>query len=643
MRPSVNRLRPFAKVSVALQSTGARGSFSVQSMKFVSMKAASIRAALAAALLAIASPVVAGNASTGPRHGIAMHGEAALPPDFAHLPYANPDAPKGGRLSIGFQGAFDSLNPFNLKAGSAAQGLNGNVFQPLMARSGDEPFTLYGLIAQSIETDEARSWVIFRLNPRARFSDGAPITADDVLFTFNLLKTRGRPQHRAAYGMVKSIEALDVHTLRYDLTGANDRELPLGLALMPVLPKHALNVERFDEASMAAPIGSGPYVISSVKPGESLKLERNRDYWAKDLPIHRGLYNFDEIRIEYFRDSASLYEALKGGLVDYRDETNPTRWLTGYDFPALRDGRIVKASEPVGGAKGMIGFAFNTRREIFKDARVREALGYAFDFEWINVNLYGGLYRRTGSFFDETELASTGRPADERERALLAQWPGAVRADVLEGQWAPPRSDGTGRDRDNARKALALLGQAGWTIQDGALRNRRGDAFAYEIMVVDRSQERLALNYANSLRRIGIEARVRSVDEVQYQRRRQKFDFDMMMGTWIASNSPGNEQRNRWSSMAAKQESSFNLAGASSPALDGLIAKIVGADSRQDYAAAVRAFDRVLLSGFYIVPLFHASHQWFAHSAELERPKTSPKFAAPLFGATLDAWWRRKP
>ncbi len=586
-------------------------------------------------------------AVSGPRYAIAMHGEPALRADFAHLPYADPGAPKGGRLSMGFQGTFDSLNPFNLKAGSTAQGLNTNIFQTLMMRSTDEPFTLYGLIAQSIETDEARSWVVFRLNPKARFSDGRPITSADVKFSFELLRKRGRPQHRAAYALVKSIETPDALTVRYDLAGSNDRELPMTLALMPVLASHATNLDRFDDANLDVPVGSGPYVIKDIRPGELLRLERNPDYWAKDLPIHRGLYNFDEIRIEYFRDGATFYEAMKAGLIDYREETNPTRWLTGYDFPAMRDGRMVKGAEKLGGAKGMQGFAFNTRREIFQDVRVREAFGYAFDFEWINANLYGGLYRRTRSFFDETELASTGRPADARERAMLAQWPGEVRADILDGKWAPPASDGNGRDRDNARKSLALLKQAGWNIIDGALRRRDasgapGEPFAFEIMVTERNQERLALNFAQSLRRLGVSVRVRQVDEVQYQRRRQTFDFDMMIGTWAASNSPGNEQRNRWSSAAANMESSFNLAGAASPAIDGMIARILTAQTREDFVAAVRAYDRILLSGFYIVPLFHAPDQWFVHSSRLDRPRRLPTYAAPLFGATLDTWWRRK-
>ena len=606
------------------------------------IRAVAAAAALSPAFLPALPDPAAATESAGPRHAIAMHGEPALPADFAHLPYVNPDAPKGGRLVIGFQGAFDSLNPFNLKAGSAAQGINTNVYQTLMVRSTDEPFTLYGLLAESIETDEARTWVVFRLNPKARFSDGKPVTVEDVRFSWDLLRKRGRPQHRAAFNQARAVETPDARTIRFDIAGANDRELPMNLALMPILPAHAVNLDRFDDSNLEIPLGSGPYVIKEVKPGEILRLERNPDYWAKDLPINRGMFNFDEIRIEYFRDVASFYEAMRAGVIDFRDETNPTRWLTGYDFPAIREGRIVKESLPLGGAKGMQGFAFNTRREIFRDVRVREALNFMFDFEWINKNLYGGLYRRTKSFFDETELASTGVPASERERALLAQWPGAVRADILEGKWAPPESDGSGRDRENARKALALMREAGWTIKEGVLQ-RKGEPFSFEIMVQDRNQERLALNFSQSLRRIGVEARVRTVDQVQYQRRRQKFDFDMMMGMWVASNSPGNEQRNRWSSQSAKMESSFNLAGAASPALDGLIARIVGSADKEDFIAAVRAFDRVLLSGFYIVPLFHAPDQWFAHVSGLKRPDKLPRYASPLFGATLDTWWRAKP
>ncbi|MEK4033248.1 extracellular solute-binding protein [Methylocystis sp. IM3] len=575
-------------------------------------------------------------------HGLAVHGAPALPPDFDHFPYADPAAKKGGRLRVGLPGTFDSLNPFNVKSGSAAQGLVGNVFQSLMARSQDEPFTLYPLIAQSVEIDPARAHVTFHLDPRAHFSDGAPITSEDVLFSFDLLKSKGRPQQRVAYGLVKSIEAPDAHTVRYDLSGVGDRELPLILAIMPVLPKHATKADSFSDATLAKPVGSGPYVVAAAEPGARVLLRRDPNYWGAQTPSQRGLYNFDEIDIQYFRDGNSLFEAFKAGLIDYREETNTTRWSTGYDFPALRDGRVVKEALKNDNPKGLSGFVFNTRRPLFADIRLREALGMMFDFEWVNANYYSGLYTRTKSFFDESDLSSSGRPASAKERALLAPWPDAVRADILEGNWRPPASDGTGRDREMARRALDLLATAGYRLEDGKL-VKDGAPVSFEIMVKDRDQERLALSYASTLARIGVEARVRLVDEVQYQRRRQKFDFDMMIGQYVASASPGNEQRMRWGSTSATQEASFNLAGAASPAIDGLIVALLAAKTDEEFVAAVRAYDRVLLSGFYVVPLFHASEQWIAHSADLMRPERLPRYSSPIFGPTLESWWKKNP
>ena len=580
--------------------------------------------------------------AVAPAPAIAMHGDPALKSPFDHLPYADPAALKGGRLAIGFLGTFDSLNPFNLKAGSTAQGLNANVFETLMTRSLDEPFTLYGLIAQTIETNEDRTSVTFRLDPRAHFSDGAPITSADVRFTFELLKTKGRPQQRAAYSLVKSIETPDARTIRYDLTGINDREMPLTLALMPVLPRHKIDPAKFDDATLAIPTGSGPYTVADIKPGQRIILRRDENYWAKDLPVRRGLYNFDEIDIEYFRDANSLFEAFAAGLLDYREETNPARWAHSYDFPAIRDHRIIREALPAGGPKGLEGFVFNLRRPLFADVRVREALGLLFDFEWINANLYDGLYKRTKSFFDDSELASTGRPASAAELALLAPFPGAVREDILDGSWRPAATDGSGADRIEPKRALALLKEAGYEIEDGRL-TKGGEALSFEIMVKDRNQERLALNYADLLRRIGVSANVRQVDEVQYQRRRQKFDFDMMIGSWLASASPGNEQRSRWGSASAEQEASFNLAGVKSPAVDALINALLAAKTHEDFVAAVRAYDRVLLSGFYVVPLFHAEDQWIAASAKLARPKSLPRYGPASGGATLDSWWEKEP
>jgi peptide/nickel transport system substrate-binding protein len=596
--------------------------------------------ALAGSLLLAAAGLSPAGAAEAP--SIAMHGSPALPGDFQHLPYVNPDAPKGGHLAMCYLGTFDSFNPFNLKASSAAQGLNTNIFETLMTRSLDEPFTLYGLIAQSIDTDAARDRVTFHLNPQARFSDGTPITADDVIFTFNLLKEKGRPQQRAAFNLVKSVDSPDPLTVHFDLTGINDREMPMTLGFLPVLSKRHVDPKTFDDTTLVPPIASGPYRIAAVIPGQRLTLQKNPDYWGNALPIRAGMFNFDTVTIDYYRDDNGMFEALKAGLCDYRLETDPTRWMTGYDVAAAHDGRIARETIHSGLPKGMEGFAFNTRRSIFADVRVREALGDMFDFEWMNSVLFGGLYRRTNSFFADSELSSAGRPADARERALLAPYPQAVRPDILDGTWALSSTDASGRDRRPARAALALLKQAGYTLRDGQLVSHEGTPLSFEIMVTNRSQERLALAFSESLERIGVTAKVRNVDEVQYQRRRQAFDFDMMLGTWTASPSPGAEQRSRWGSASADQEASFNLAGARSPAIDAMIAAMLSADSQEDFIAAVRAYDRVLLSGFYIIPIYHSPDQWVAYSGKLAHPAH-----LPLFGLSntspIENWWRKAP
>jgi len=586
------------------------------------------------ALIALAGAARGQDQATG---AIAMHGAPALAAGFDHLPYANPDAPKGGRLALAYLGAFDSLNPYNVKALSTAQGLVGNVYQSLMARSADEPFTLYGLIAQSIETDDARDRVVFHLNPTAHFSDGAKIVAADVLFTFNLLKAKGLPSQRAAYALVKSADAPNELTVRFDLAGADDRELPLILAMMPVLSRAHTDAAHFEDQTLQIPVGAGPYKVAEVVPGQRLTLARDPGYWARDLPINRGLYNFDEIRIDYFRDASAMFEAFKAGLVDFRLEDDPTRWRNGYGFPAARDGRVLRATAPYGLPKGISGFAFNTRRAIFADPRAREGLATMFDFEWINANLYAGVYKHSKSFFDDSELSAAGRPASRKERALLAPFPGAVRDDILEGRWAPPVSDGSGRDRALAHTALDLFAGAGYALRGAILVDPHGRPLSFEILVKNLQEERLALAYSANLARVGVTATVRLVDEVQFQRRRARFDYDMMIGSWIASPSPGNEQRNRWSSAAATMEGSYNICGAVSPAIDAMIAAVVAARDRDDFVPAVRALDRLLLSGFYIVPLFYAPDQWIAYSSALGHPDKTP-----LFGVATETWWRAK-
>jgi peptide/nickel transport system substrate-binding protein len=598
--------------------------------------------------LALAAALVCGGAFARgePRHAIAMHGEPALPADFRHFPYVNPDAPKGGRFTQGVLGSFDSLNPFIVR-GLPPQGMraplvsgtniiSNYVVESLMVRGYDEPFTLYGLIARAVETDAARSYVTFTLDPAARFSDGAPVTADDVVFSWQLLRDHGRPNFHTYYGKVVKAEALSAQVVRFDLGSGEDRELPLILALMPVLAKHAINSATFEQTSMTAPLGSGPYVVSATDPGKSVTLRRNPDYWGRDLAVNRGFWNFDELRFDYYRDANSLDEAFKAGLFEARKEDDPGRWQTGYDFPALREGRVVKEGFPSGLPKPSIDFVFNTRRALFADIRVREALALLFDFEWVNRAIFHDLYRRGASFFEGSELSARGRPADARERALLAPFPDAVRTDVMEGTWAPPVTDGSGRDRATLRRALALLAAAGYELRGGELLERAsGRPLSFEILALNRDEERVALLYAAQLKRAGIVAQVRLADATQYETRRIAFDFDMIEARWDQSLSPGNEQAFYWSAAAADSNGSRNYMGVKSPAVDAMIAALLRARTREDVVAATRALDRVLMSGFYVVPLFYAPEQWLARWKTIAHPGT-----VSLLGYLPETWWR---
>lgn len=568
-----------------------------------------------------------------PRHAIAMHGAPALPEGFARLPYANPTAPKGGRLVQGVLGTFDSLNPLIVK-GIAPPSIRGYVVESLMARGYDEPFTLYGLIARSVETDAQRSYVTFHLDPAAKFSDGKPVTAEDVIFSWQLLRDKGRPNHRTYYAKVAKAEAIGEQAVRFDLSGSDDRELALILGLMPVLAKHAVKPETFEETSFQAPLGSGPYVVGEVDPGKSVTLKRNPDYWGRDLAINRGLWNFDEVRFDYYREANSHLEAFKRGLYDLRNEHDPGRWQTAYDFAAVRDGRVLKEALPTGVPKASTYFVFNTRRAVFADIRVREAISLLFDFEWINHGYFFDLYRRSASYFDGSELSSHGRPADQREKALLAPFTEAVRADVLDGTWSPPVSDGSGRDRVTLKRALDLFAAAGYELRGTELVERKsGRPLTFEILVTARDEERLALLFSQSLKRAGIAARVRVVDAVQYEGRRLTYDFDMIENRWDQSLSPGNEQAFYWGSAAADQPGTRNYMGVKSPAVDAMIAALLKAQDRGDFVAAVRALDRVLISGFYVIPLFYLPAQWIARWTTIGRPATTS-----LYGYLPETW-----
>jgi peptide/nickel transport system substrate-binding protein len=595
--------------------------------------AATVRAALCAACTIFACEM---QAAADAVHAIAMHGAPAMADDFVELPYANPDAPQGGRLVQGVLGTFDSLNPLIVK-GLAVQNLRGYVIESLMARGYDEPFTLYGLLARTIETDDSRTYVTFGLNPAARFSDGAPVTATDVVFSWKLLRDHGRPNYRTYYSKVVKAEALNARTVRFDLSDSNDRELPLILGLMPVLPEHAINVATFEDTTLAKPVGSGPYVVSTIDPGKSVTFERDPNYWGRALPINRGLWNFAELRFDYYRDANAYFEAFKAGVYEVRAERDPNRWQTGYDFPAVRDGRVVKESFPSGLPKIASDFVFNTRRPIFSDIRVREAILLLFDAEWVNRNFFYDRYRRSASFFDDSELSAYHRPADERERTLLKPYTDSVRADVLDGTWSPPVADGSGRDRARLRQALALLDAAGYALKGTTLRERAsGKPFRFEIMVMSRDEERLALTFSSNLARAGIEAQVRLVDAVQYDQRRVSFDFDMIQYHWEQSLSPGNEQSFYWGSAAADQQGTRNYMGVRNAGIDAMIAALLAARERADFVAAVRALDRLLISGFYVVPLFYLPDQWVARWTSIAHPERTS-----LSGYLPETWWRQ--
>jgi peptide/nickel transport system substrate-binding protein len=569
-------------------------------------------------------------------YAIAMHGTPALPENFAAVPYANPDAPKGGRIVEGVLGTFDSLNPLIVQ-GVALQPVRGYVIESLMARSYDEPFTLYGLLAKTIDTDDGRSYVTFALDPAAHFSDGTPVTADDVVFSWQLLRDHGRPSHRNYYSKVAKAEVLDPRTVRFDFAAAGDRELPLILGLMPILPKHAVDAATFENSTLAKPIGSGPYVVAAVDAGKSVTFKRDPNYWGRSLAINRGQWNFDEMRFDFYRDQNGYFEAFKAGLYDVRSETDPGRWQTAYDFPAARDGRVVKDTLPTGLPKFASDFVFNMRRPIFADIRVRQAIALLFDFQSINRNFFYNLYQRSASYFDDSELSAYRRPAGAAERALLAPYPDAVRADVLDGTWTPPVTDGSGYDRATLRAALALLNAAGYELKGTKLRDHAtGRAFTFEIMVTNRDDERLALAFTTMLARTGIVAQVRLVDDAQYQQRLSSYDFDMIEFRWEQSLSPGNEQTVYFGAAAADQPGARNYIGVKSAAVDAMIAALLRARAHDDFVAAVRALDRVLISGSYVVPLFYLPQQWVARWNTIKHPDRTS-----LYGYLPETWWHQ--
>ncbi|MGO9484608.1 MAG: extracellular solute-binding protein, partial [Rhodomicrobium sp.] len=464
-----------------------------------------------------------------------MHGQPKHADALPHLSYVNPDAPKGGELRLGALGSFDSLNPLNIR-GEPAAGVIEYVYEPLMARSYDEPFSLYGLIAESIETPEDRSSVTFQIRPEAHFSDGVPVTPADVLFSWSLLKEKGGKNHREYYKKVTSAEKVGDRGVKFTFAGSGDREMPLIMGLMPILPQHAVAPEDFDKTSFAKPAGTGAYTVADVSPGSSIVFKRNPDYWGRNLPVRRGQFNFDTIRIDYYRDSTTMMDAFRKGLFDVMgdsDSIDPVKWTEAFDFPAARAGLVKKLEFSMGVPAPMAALVFNTRRPIFADPRVRQALTRAFDFEWLNKTFFRGLYARTESFFDRSELSSHGRPADGRERELLAPYANQLAPGVLEGTFSQPVSDGTGTNRGGRKEAIALLNEAGYQLKDGVMTSgETGLSFTFEMLCVTAEQERLMLAYSASLRQIGIDTQIRRVDSAQFEQRLKSFDFDMIEFAW---------------------------------------------------------------------------------------------------------------
>ena len=485
---------------------------------------------------------------------IAMHGQPQLGTTFDHFPYTNPQAPKGGKITFGVVGTFDGLNPFVIRSfRTTARGLfadeqfGGLVYEALMVRSRDEPFTLYGLIAKTVELNDERREIIFHLDPLAKFSDGTPITADDVIFTVDLLKNKGRPPFDRYMKRIESVEKIDTYTVKMRFPHSNDREFPFILASsIPVLPKHLINVETFEKNGLTIIPGSGPYIIARVDPGERIVYQRNPNYWGKDLPVNRGLNNFETVQIEYFRNDNTRFEAFKKGILDVflEEPANPNRWRLSYNFPAVHNGQVIKESFKKGTPADMIGFVFNTRRPVFQDRRVRQALSLVFDFEWVNHNLFDDVYSRTQGFWYGSSLSSVGIAASDREKQLLSPFPNAVLPEVMDGTWHIKKTDASGMDRESAEQAWKLLSQAGFKLKNNKAIAPDGNPLKFEIMTQSLEEEKIALAYQRSLARIGVDAEVRTVDDTQYQNRLTSFDYDMIVGKLKASMSPGNEQIN---------------------------------------------------------------------------------------------------
>jgi peptide/nickel transport system substrate-binding protein len=589
--------------------------------------------------LTAALALFAAGARAEPMHGIAMYGEPALPPDFVSLPQVNPDAPKGGSYRWGEAGSYDSFNPFVTK-GRPALGISALTVETLMGRNYDEPFSLYGLLAESIDTDEARTYVEFTLRPEARFSDGSPVTVDDVMWSMETLGTQGNPRYAAAWKKIASMEKTGERSVRFTFN-VEDRELPLILGLRPILKKAQWEGKDFPEATMEVPIGSGPYTLASSELGVQVTYKRNPDWWGKDLPFNRGQWNFDEIRYDYYANPQAIFEAFKAGQVDAYREANVAKWLSAYDFPAVQSGDVIKAEIPHGRPSGIEGLVFNTRKPMFADWRVREALILAFNFEFINKTLNDGLLPRIPSYFGNSFLGmDPGRPAEGRELELLQPFAAELPPGAIEG-YALPVSDGDQTNRKNIRAAAKLLEEAGWTVgDDGVLKNAKGEPFQFEILLVT-GQDEIASAvqvYIEALKTLGITATLNKIDDAQYKERTNAYDFDMTHYIRSLSLSPGNEQLLYWGAAGVTEPGTRNWMGVNSPAVEAMIAAMLKAPNTDEFTAATKALDRVLTSGRYVIPIWYSDVSRLAYSADLKYPDKIPLYG-DWTGFLPDTWW----
>jgi microcin C transport system substrate-binding protein len=572
-------------------------------------------------------------AASNVSHGISHFGDLKYSADFRHFDYVNPDAPKGGLVRLEATGTFDTLNDFIIR-GTPAAGLR-LIYDTLMESAADEPGSYYGQLAETVEVPRDLSWVAFNLRPQARWHDGKPVTAEDVVFTLDVLKEKGAPFWRYYYANVEKAVAEGPHRVKFSFSGPTNQELPLIVGQLPVLPKHYWQGRDFEATTLDPPLGSGPYRVGQVDPGRTITLERVADYWGRDLPVMRGRYNFDAIRFEYYRDRTVSLEAFKAHAFDFRSENTAKVWATGYEFPAVADGRVIKETLADNNPSGMQSFAFNIRRPQFKDRRVREALSYTFDFEWSNKNLFYGQYTRTRSYFANSELASSGLPG-AAELALLEPLRGQIPDEVFTKTYEPPNTEGRGGLRGNLRKARTLLSEAGWEIRDNKLVDAKsGQPMRIEILLVQAAFERVVAPMVQNMARLGIDAKIRVVDTSQYINRVRDFDFDMTVGSWGQSLSPGNEQRDFWGSAAADRPGSRNLIGIKDPVIDMLIDKVIFASDRKALVAACRALDRVLLWNHFVIPNWHINSYRIAYWNRFGRPAVKPKYELG-FPAT---WW----